>query len=115
MACGTEGGCVSLFINDKTEDINQNDRSNVFLKGTKFYPIPQLSTGYLYLDVPLRRGHSIVQLEWDSHRTPVFKKRVSARPVLALDLGFCEDKVVVFYRTDIQTMSCLVINTNTGG
>ena len=49
MACGTEGGCVSLFINDKTEDINQNDRSNVFLKGTKFYPIPQLSTGYLHI------------------------------------------------------------------
>ena len=47
VACGTEGGCVSLFINDKTEDINQNDRSNVFLKG-KLNPIPQLSTGYLH-------------------------------------------------------------------
>ena len=113
MACGTEGGCVSLFINDKTEDINQNDRSNVFLKG-KFTHSSQLSTGYPYPDVPLRLGHSIVQLEWESRRTPVFKKRVSARPVLALDLGFCDDKVVVFYRTDIQTMSCLVINTNTG-
>ena len=114
MACGTEGGCVSLFINDKTEDINQNDRSNVFLKG-KANPIPNIYRISTYLDVPLKLGHSIVQLEWDSHRTPVFKKRVSARPVLALDLGFCDDRVVVFYRTDIQTMSCLVINTNTGG
>ena len=51
MACGTEGGCVSLFINDKTEDINQNDRSNVLLKG-KANPIP--NSNYL-LDIYISR------------------------------------------------------------
>ena len=86
--CGTEGGCISVFSNDNTETVDDHDQYN---------------------DVQLKRGHSVVQLEFDCYKVPLFKKQVSSRPILAVDVGFSGDKTFIFYRTNIQTMSCLTL------
>ena len=88
IVCGTEGGCISVFSNDNTETVDDHDQYN---------------------DVQLKRGHSVVQLEFDCYKVPLFKKQVSSRPILAVDVGFSGDKTFIFYRTNIQTMSCLTL------
>ena len=64
----------------------------------------------MFTDVHLKRGHSVTKLEFDCYSAPVYKKQVSTRPVLAVDVGFSHDQIFVFYRNDIQTLSCLVLD-----
>ena len=89
IACGTEEGCIVLFSNSESEDVIDPD--------------PML---------PFKKGHSVVQLEFDCNQTPAFKKKVSSRPILAIDVSFVDDKILLFYRTDIQNMSCLILHNN---
>jgi len=90
LVCGTECGCIILFTNPDSED-EQKD-----INVTK--------------GLNLKRGHSIVKLEFDCYRSPVFKQQVSSRPVLAVDLGISDEKIFIYFRTDIQSMSCLVLS-----
>ena len=88
IACGTEEGCIVFFSNNQSEDVHDP-------------PDPML---------PFKKGHSVVQLEFDCNKTPAFKKKVSSRPILAIDVSFVDDKILLFYRTDIQNMSCLILH-----
>ena len=90
VVCGTETGCLIMFSNDKAEKVNENDTFDH--------------------DLQMKRGHSVVQLEFDCYKVPVFKKQVSNRPILSVDVGFSDDKTFIFYRTDIQSMSCLTLS-----
>ena len=56
-----------------------------------------------------------MELKFSTDKRPVFERRVSHRPILAVDIGISGDKILLFYRTNIQTMSCLVLNTALSG
>ena len=87
LLCGTESGCLVLFSHSKTEAAGQQP----------------------FQDVQLRKGHSVVELDYDCYSAPVFKKQVSTRPILSVDIGFGGGNLIIYYRTDIQTISCLTL------
>eukprot|EP00090_Calanus_glacialis_P009589 TRINITY_DN17975_c0_g1_i1.p1 TRINITY_DN17975_c0_g1~~TRINITY_DN17975_c0_g1_i1.p1 ORF type:complete len:457 (-),score=67.18 TRINITY_DN17975_c0_g1_i1:15-1385(-) len=94
LVCGTEGGCLVVFTGDKTEPSVANDLE-------------------LYnLDMRIKRGHSNIELEFDKYRKPAFKKMVSKKPILSVDVGFCGDKILLYYRTDIQNISCIILKND---
>jgi len=94
LVCGTEGGCLVVFTDDKAEPRTEND--------LEFYN----------QDINIKRGHSKIELEFDKYRKPVFKKIVSKRPVLSVDVGFCDDKILLYFRTDIQNISCIILKND---
>jgi len=88
MGCGTEAGCILLYNSNKTE----------------------LPTTDICQGVPLKRGHSIIELELEKYKKPVFKKVVSQKPILSIDLGFSDSMIYIFYRTDITEVLCIVLD-----
>ena len=87
LLCGTESGCLILFNHTKTEAAGKQPFQSVHLK----------------------KGHSVVELQYDCYKAPVFKQQVSTRPILSVDIGFGSDNLILYYRTDIQTISCLTL------
>ena len=69
-------------------------------------------TNFNVSDINIKRGHSKIELEFDKYRKPVFKKIVSKRPVLSVDVGFCDDKILLYFRTDIQNISCIILKND---
>ena len=60
----------------------------------------------------IKQGHSNIELEFDKYRKPAFKKMVSKKPILSVDVGFCGDKILLYYRTDIQNISCIILKND---
>ena len=89
LLCGTESGCVILFTNNRSEG-----------RGNERLP---------FKDFHLKKGHSVIELIYDCYKAPVFKRRVSNRPILSVDIGCEGEKVMIYYRTDIQNISCLTL------
>ena len=56
-----------------------------------------------------------MELKFSTDKSPVFERRVSHRPILAVDIGISGENILLFYRNNIQTMSCLVLNTTHKG
>jgi len=94
LLCGTEGGCLVVFTCNKTELLEEN-------------MLQQFD-----LDFQMKRGHSKIELEFDKYRTPAFKKMVTKKPILSVDIGFSGDKILLYYRTDIQNLSCLILKND---
>ena len=86
LLCGTEAGCLVLYSHSQTEAAGRQPFQNVHLK----------------------KGHSVVELDY--YRAPVFTKQVSTRPILAVDIGVGDENLILYYRTDIQTISCLTLH-----
>merc|ERR1711915_613558 len=91
LVCGTEGGCLVVFVDNKTDAMDSCD--------------PEMDE----IDFQFKRGHSKIELEFEKYRTPAFKKIVSKRPILSVDIGFFNDKILLYYRTDIKNISCIII------
>ena len=87
LLCGTESGCLILFSHNKTEAAGRQPCQ----------------------DVHLKKGHSVIELDYDCYTAPAFKKQVSTRPILSVDIGFGSGSLLIYYRTDIQTISCLTL------
>ena len=121
LVCGTECGCIILFTNpdseDEQKDINVTKGKcpkieiQIIVSDNPFQFFDDTSSNIgFFIGLNLKRGHSIVKLEFDCYRSPVFKQQVSSRPVLAVDLGISDEKIFIYFRTDIQSMSCLVLS-----
>merc|ERR1712080_313579 len=88
LVCGTEGGCIVMFNGLRTEP----------------------GSGETCEDLLLKQGHSVVELEFDKYKVPVFKKVVSRKPILSVDVGFSDSQVFVYFRNDITDVHSLVLN-----
>ena len=80
-----------VFTCNKTELLEENmlqqfDLGKLYL----FFYLPQQD----FLDFQMKRGHSKIELEFEKYRTPAFKKMVTKKPILSVDIGFSGDKIL---------------------
>ena len=90
LLCGTESGHVILFTNNLSDN-----------KAEPRQPFKEFQ---------LKKGHSVIELLYDCYKAPVFKRQVSNRPILSVDVGLESENLIIYYRTDIQNISCLTLN-----
>ena len=60
-------------------------------------------------ELHFKRGHSKIELEFEKYKSASFKKVVANKPILAVDIGFSENNVLLYFRTDIQNTSCIIL------
>ena len=92
LLCGTESGNVILFTNNMSDSLAEQRQP--------------------FREFHLKRGPSVIELLYDCYKAPVFKRQVSNRPILSVDLGLENEKLLIYYRTDIQNISCLTLQIN---
>ena len=56
----------------------------------------------------IKQQHLIVELEFEKYRKPVFSQDVSKKPILSVDIGFSQDDIYLYYRTD-SDLHCIIL------
>ena len=100
-----------VFTCNKTELFEENMLQQFDLGKYSYFCVDILPQQE-FLDFQMKRGHSKIELEFDKYRTPAFKKMVTKKPILSVDIGFSGDKILLYYRTDIQNLSCLILKND---